>query len=495
MVNESLLLKVIHASKWSMLTEISSKVLDPLVFLILAWFLTPNDYGIVSFAVMIISFCGIFWETGLSYALIQQERNVNTAANVVFWTNALIGVSCYVIVLLFAGPIADLLNEPNLASVIQVQGLIIIISALYTVPRALSKRDFNFRLLFKVQILTTLIAQIFITLPLAWLGYGYWSLVTGALVGSLIQLILLWIGCSWRPQMKYDLVIAKKLFSLGSWLILEALLAWMVVWIDSFIVGYFLGSHYIGVYRTGVQFVMMIFSLVTSPLYPLLFSYFSRMQGDLNQLQEGFIKATKIFFLVSIPASFGFFLTAENITNVLFNSNWIDLTPVIAIMGLRAGQAHSWAAIPDVLRSIERTDLNTKLMLVSQIVFIPLFIISIQYGFILFLWTRLLMTIVFIPINMLIAKIYLKVNLFKLINNLKWIVISSFMMSFVVMLIKTVITSDNEFFSLGILVIAGIFSYCLFIIPEWSFIEKLVHMMIRGSIDDNDKNKVVKTNI
>jgi PST family polysaccharide transporter len=55
-----------HAIKWSFFAELASKVVTPLVFVILARLLTPEDFGVVAAATMVISFSQIFWEAGMS---------------------------------------------------------------------------------------------------------------------------------------------------------------------------------------------------------------------------------------------------------------------------------------------------------------------------------------------------------------------------------------------------------------------------------------------
>ena len=81
-----------HAFKWSVLGEAATKVIGPLIFLILARVLVPEDFGIVAAATVIISFSQVLWEAGLAKALIQRQSQMNESANVVFWMNCALGV-------------------------------------------------------------------------------------------------------------------------------------------------------------------------------------------------------------------------------------------------------------------------------------------------------------------------------------------------------------------------------------------------------------------
>ena len=56
--------RLMHALKWSMGAEIASKVIQPLVFVILARLLSPEDFGVMAAALMVISFSQVFWDSG-----------------------------------------------------------------------------------------------------------------------------------------------------------------------------------------------------------------------------------------------------------------------------------------------------------------------------------------------------------------------------------------------------------------------------------------------
>jgi len=44
---------------------------------------------------MVISFSQIFWDAGLGKALIQRQGDVEKTANIVFWTNTVLGAIVY----------------------------------------------------------------------------------------------------------------------------------------------------------------------------------------------------------------------------------------------------------------------------------------------------------------------------------------------------------------------------------------------------------------
>jgi len=487
MTEQQLINRIVNASKWSAFSEITSQAIRPLLFIILARLLTPEDYGVVAIAAMIISFSQVFWDAGLSKALIQREEDTEKTSNIVFWTNAALGVLIYVIVFVSAGFIAKFFKDPRVILVIQVQSLQIIIASLYSVQTALYQRQLNFRTLFWTRFITAVIPGV-ASIPLAYAGYGYWALVGGTLLGSMAQLIVLWKASPWRPRLEYDIELAKQLFSFGIWVTVEGLLSWFILWVDSIIIGNYLGSHYLGLYRTGNNFITMIFGLLINPLMPVLFSSFSRMQQDLEQLRNVFLKVSKLIAMIALPVGIGSFLIAEPLVAVIFGDKWHDMTPVIGFMGIMHGLSWLVGTNAEVYRAIGRPDLNTKIMFISLIYYLPAYLAAIPHGFITFLWARLGVACLSLPIHILVARKYLNLKILYFVANLKWVILASIMMSIGMQVVGKVAIKANETVILSAVTIIGSLIFILSLLPEIKFIKNITFMLIKGRKND-DKRK------
>ena len=83
--------KVITATKWSSITEIAAKLISPISTMVLARLLTPDAFGILVTAVMVISFAEIFTDAGFQKYLIQHKFNttedLHKSTTVAFWSN------------------------------------------------------------------------------------------------------------------------------------------------------------------------------------------------------------------------------------------------------------------------------------------------------------------------------------------------------------------------------------------------------------------------
>lgn len=397
--------KILSASKWSFLGEFASKTVSPLIYLILARLLSPDDFGVATIATMIISFSQIIWDAGLAKALIRINEKVEDAANIVFWTNAIMALLVYFLLFSCANLASEMFHETRAVKVLRVQGLQVIFSSFSSVHIALLQRDFDFKVLFKTRMLSSFGPAI-ASVPLALAGLGYWALVGGALAGSILQSLMLWVKSSWRPSFSYNLALAKEMMRFSIWVTGEALLAWFYLWIDAVIVGSNLTSSDLGLYKTGDFLVSTAFGMALSPVVPVLFSAFAKLQWEKSKLNSLLMNSTIVISVISIPLGIGLFISRHSIESFLFPNEWNGLSEVIGLFALLHGFTWINGAQIEAFRASGRPDVNTKVMFFGLIYSIPIFLFSIRYGLAVFIWVRLLCAIPTFIARLVLGKVF-----------------------------------------------------------------------------------------
>jgi O-antigen/teichoic acid export membrane protein len=384
----SLTHRAIHAFKWSVLGEVASRAVGPLVFIVLARLLVPEDFGVVAAAMVIISFSQVFTDAGLGKALIQRQNRVEESANVVFWLNLGIGLVIVAILIAAAPLIADFFHDERIAPIIRVLSLQILLAAFSSVHTALLQRDLDFKPLFWVRLVTTAVPSL-ASIPLAIYGMGYWALVAGTLIGQVVQSAVFWMISPWRPQWGLDCGLTRELIAFGKWAMLSGLLGWFYGWMDAIVVGHYLGSHDMGLYRTGCMFVTMVFGLIFPPLLPVLYSLFSRAQYDLPKLREALVMVAHVIALTALPIGFFLFVLRDEIADMLFGIPWQGVNQVIGFIALM--QSLSWVvgANGEVYRAIGKPHVDTWANTIMLLIYSTGYLVSVQFGLQIFLEMRL----------------------------------------------------------------------------------------------------------
>lgn len=407
-----------HALKWSFLSELASKAVPPVVFIILARLLTPEDYGVMSSALMVISFSQIFWDAGMGKAIIQRQTDIGEAANVGFWIN--IGMGCIIATMLYftATPIARIFfHDQRVTAVLQVMTIQVFFGAVSSVHTALLQKEMGFKKLFWVRFATVSLPGL-ASIPLALKGMGYWALVAGTLTGQMAQVIMLWIMSDWRPNFNFNTKLAGELLKFGAWVGGSGLLAWFYVWADSLIVGMYLGAHELGLYRTGNQFSSMIYAFVFGPITPVLYSHLSRMNQDKYRLGIAIQKVIKVLTLISIPIALIIYSLSEPISVALFGEKWKGIGFVIGVMGLMHGLSWVVGMNGEVYRAMGKPFYETIVTATTLVIYLTVYLLSIREGFNIFVWARFLLAFGALFLHLLVLSKVLSVNIIPVIKHL-----------------------------------------------------------------------------
>lgn len=413
--------KVINAAKWSSLTEIVAKLISPFTNMILARILVPEAFGVVATITMIISFADMFTDSGFQKYLVQHEfkdeEEKNKSTNVAFWTNFGISIFLWGIIFLFRDSIALLVGNPGLGNVLAIACLQLPLTSFSSIQMALYRRSFDFKTLFIVRIINIFI-PILITIPLALLGLNYWSLIIGTLVMQISNAIILTIKSQWKPKVFYNIEILKEMFSFSVWSLIEAILIWLTVWIDTFIIGYFLNQHYLGIYKTSITLVNTLMALVTASIIPVLFSTLSRLQNNDSEFKKMFYKFQRMVSILVLPLGIGVYLYSDLATEVLLGSQWSEASGVIGIWSLTSSITIVFSYFnSEVYRAKGRPKLSSLSQMLHLTFLVPVVIVSGRYGFWTLVYARSLARLQGTLIGFIFMKFLIGIPILKTIKN------------------------------------------------------------------------------
>jgi len=369
--------KILNATKWSSVAEISSRLIAPLTNIILARLLVPEAFGIIATITLIITFFDLFVESGFHNYLIQNkfksDADILKTANVAFWSNLFLSACFFILVVIFRFNITNLLNINGLENLLIVASTQLFINAFISVPSALLKRNLDFKSIFLVKIASVFVPLI-ITIPLAFLGFSYWSVVIGNLGMSLCTSILMNLRSSWSPSLSFDFNKLKEMYSFSFWTQLESIVIWMTIWIDTFIISYYLNSYYLGIYKTSMSLVNNLMAIVASSILPVLFSSLSRLQNDEKEFNIVLLKFQKIVSLIVVPMGIGLYVFQDLATNILLGNQWKDASQIIGLWGLSSAIVVSLGYFNS---EVYRAKGRPKLSVVSQTIHLAILVPSL----------------------------------------------------------------------------------------------------------------------
>lgn len=442
MNNDEFQKTVVHAAKWSALTELAAKLISPFVNMVLARILVPEAFGIVATITMIISFADMFTDSGFQKYLIQHEfiddSEKENSANVAFWTNMLLSILLLGLIIFFRNEIANLVGNQGLGNVLAIACLQLPLTAFSSIQMALYRRAFNFKTLFFVRIISILI-PLFVTLPLAFMGWGYWALIVGSLVVQMSNAFILTIKSEWKPKLYFDVYLLKKMLSFSIWSLVEAIAIWLTTWADSFVIGTLLNQYYLGLYKTSTTMVNTLMALITSASTPIIFSSLSRLQNETEMFNNFFLRFQRLVSVFVFPIGVGVFLFSDLATQILLGNQWGQASNIIGIWALTSSITIVFSHFcSEVYRSKGRPRLSFFTQIVHLFFLIPTCIIAAKYGFWPLVYARALIRFQGVLVHLLVMKFIIKFPVHKMFVNLFPTIFSTFVMGTTGYLLKSI---------------------------------------------------------
>jgi O-antigen/teichoic acid export membrane protein len=471
--------KSIGAVKWVYLQAMLPKLLRPLVEILLARLLVPSAYGLIGIASTTISLLEILRDMGMSRALIQSEEDEEAVFNVVFWSNLLFGLVLYVLLLASAPLIAGFFHNAEATLVLRVLGFQLILASLGAVHGNILTRRIEFGELFIVSLLPSL-TPLFVTVPLAYFGFGVWALVAGILLASALRTILLWRRVPWRPEFQYDLGLGGKLFIFGLLCTLEAMMGWFYVYGDNAIVGHYLDVSDLGLYTVGYNIVVVVLGTVLAPVASIAYPAFSRLQHDRFKLRDRLLELMRLSALASLPIGVGMSLVARPATSVIYGGKWIGLEGPLSILAIQQGLAWVVTANPDLYKAVGRPDIMPKFQALKLLYTVPAYIVGAQYGLMVFCYTKLIVVLIGLPLHLILAAVFLRIDYRTLYSYLRVPFLSAMGMAIIVIGTRYAmrsVLSSSDLAELVVLSLSGAASYGLILcILDMAMVRKLANL-------------------
>jgi PST family polysaccharide transporter len=424
--------KYLSATKWSTLTQSISKLVSPITNMILARIIAPEAFGVVASVSMIISFGDILTDAGFQKYLIQHnfknEKEKYLNANIAFWTNFFISFIIFICIVIFRNELAIVVGNPGLGDVLAIASIQLLLTSFSSIQIALYRRDFDFKTLFWVRIISIFVPFI-VTIPLALFNLSYWALIIGSLTIQMVNAIILTIRSEWKPRFYYSFAILKEMFSFSFWSLLEAISIWLTSWVDVFIIGSVLTSYYLGLYKTSITMVNLIMTIITASIIPVLFSTLSRLQDNSEKFKDVYFDTQKYVSIIVIPLGVGLYLYRNLATQLLLGRQWSEASNIIGIWALTSVIMIVFCYFSsEVYRAKGKPKLSFIAQLLHLVVLVPGCIISSKYGFLTLVYSRAIIRLEAVLVHLLIMKYIIKFPIFRTFKNIFPTIIGSLIM-------------------------------------------------------------------
>ncbi len=309
-------------------------VLRLLVLIVLARLLTPEDFGLVGAAMVVVAFSTLFSQLGMGPAIIQRPNLEDRHLRSGFVCSIIFGILLGILIIITAPLIAGLFKIAGLTPVIRVIALLFPIQGLGVIANALIIRELRFRLLATIEILSYSIGYGIIGIILAVLGFGVWALVGAHLARAIVKAAISLYAQPHPKRPQFERLAFQELMFFGGGFTLAKFLNYTAHQGDNIVVGRWLGAEALGLYGRAYQLLVVPVNLMGSVLDRVLFPAMAKVQHDPHRLELAYRRGMALISLTFGPLSMVTLVIAPEIVLVLLGPEWIEVIAPFQILAV-----------------------------------------------------------------------------------------------------------------------------------------------------------------
>ena len=347
--------------------------------LILAWFLLPEDFGLIAMISVFFAIANSIMDSGFSQALIRKKDVTQTDYSTAFYTNLVLGLLAYALLFAAAPFIAGFYDEPRLVLLVRVVGLVVIINSFQLVQVADLTRKLNFKVQFRVTLPGAVLSAV-VAVGMAALGFGVWSLAAQMLVSSFAVTALYWVANSWRPTREFSIDSLNEMFGFGSKLLLSGLIDTVFVNLYVVVIGKLFSATIVGYYYFALQIQQLVVSQLSGAVQKVTYPALATLQDDNASLKAFYRKIIQVITYIVFPSMVGLAVLAEPLFTVFLKEDWLPAVPYLQLLCV-VGMLYPLHSINlNILKVKGRSDLFLYLEIIKKILVVIVLLISVPYG-------------------------------------------------------------------------------------------------------------------
>lgn len=349
---------------------------------VLARLLDPYDFGVVALGMLLATSSYLFVDLGMGPAIIQTDVERRRVLFPAFLITMICGLLLTLGIIAFSAPLSAFLGETEAQEAIRWLAWLVFLEAAITIPESLLRKDLHFGQVSFLKVLQD-VTNLIVAILFAYLGYGFWSLVIGRLVSTLIQTVATWILCpgwAWLTPTRIDWGAVGALLRYGVKTTASGVLSFLHQNWDDWLVGRVFGAASLGLYSKAYALTNGTLSGLSRNLVNgVLFPSYAQMQNDKERLTRVYLKSLDFVLLLMVPLAAGFLIVAPQIVTVVLGEKWMPMTPVFQVFAILVFTRPISSNTSPLFMAVGRPDYNMKAGALLLAVMIPLVLLLLPY--------------------------------------------------------------------------------------------------------------------
>lgn len=323
--------KVIKGLSTQSIITIILGVLEIVSFSIMSRLLSEKDFGYYAAIMAVVVVFQSFAESGVGAAIIQRKELDKHYIDSSFSMNLIIGVIISSALFFSSGLVAGLVADKTMTIPLRIISITLLCNCLTSVNLSLLQRDLHFKKIGIINIISLTITTI-IAIILAAKGYGYYAILTKAVLASILTLIISYFVARQKYHFVFDLKVYRHIFGFGGWLTAAAIFRNIAAQVDRLLMSSLFSVETLGLYTRPKEFINTVAGKCNTIFDTVLFPVLSSLQDSEEKLQRSFKKASYSLNLFAMVMGVLFFCNSELLIRIFFGEKWMNVNTLFKVL-------------------------------------------------------------------------------------------------------------------------------------------------------------------
>lgn len=305
-------------------------VLEVVSFAIMSRVLSKEDFGFYAAINAIVLVFASISETGIGTAIVQKKEINSRYIGNAFTLSVIIGLISTIVLFVAALFLPEKVVSQEMRIPLMLMSVTLFLNCVTSVFRSILHRQLKFLQMGVVQLIALFITTV-VAVLLALKGYGFYAIITKAILGSIISSILFYVLSRTKYSLMLDKETFKDIFGFSGWLMASAFFRDLSKQIDKLIMPRVMSIGELGAYTRPKDFINTFSGKINGIFDGALFPILSSLQDDKAALASAYKRSLFSMNLFSLLLALAFAINAELLLRLFFGAEWLYLTPVFII--------------------------------------------------------------------------------------------------------------------------------------------------------------------
>lgn len=401
---------MLRGSAWMIGLRWAMRLTGVVSTIALARLLSPDDFGVVAIAMIVVGLFETLSDTGQGAAIIRHRNPTHEHYDTAWTIYVVVGLVLGAAIFLVAPLTNVYFHDERAVFVMQCLSLRAVLSGFENIGVLDFKRELQFASVFGYTFYAKIISFA-VTVSLAFLLRNYWALVAGMVCSQLARTVLSYTMHPYRPR--FSLTRLSEIYSFSIWVFIRSMGSYLQTQVDAIAVGGATGTISMGRYTVAKDLGSSPTDEIVTPMVTVLFPVMAKYQHDPLQLRELYLRMLGWSWIIGLSTGVGTSLVAPEVVPLVLGPKWLSITPLLGWLALEAGIAATSMAAYTVLDVRGLPHVGARLQWLRLVILgLAMFPVAYLTGDLLMLViARLAVTVLLTPAVLVVAARSIRVGL------------------------------------------------------------------------------------